>query len=119
MTIVRLALHLEHFLQSADGRDAIALLQASGRHIVFCTHVERGQITSFQLDGNGFRKSVQPVQHAVECSTPFAPRPMMTDVTPIQIVEAVIRQKIGGRSPDELVPWLHRKLDEIADDAPM
>ncbi len=107
---------LQAFLRSEDGRSALALLSASGRHIIFGEENEGGGFASvYFLDGNGLQMSVEAAGQWTAYSK-NVPQPELEAVTAEQAVDTFIN--LGHQKPTEIMNWLHAKLDAIASKAP-
>lgn len=109
---------LEQFMRSDEGRAALELLTASGRHLNFGEEYEGGgSSVVYFIDGTGLNRSIE----ASGTWTIYAkevPKPSITPVTAKDAIEAAINPCMGAKKPSEVMTWLRSQLDAIASQAP-
>ena len=106
---------LEQFMVN-DGPSAMELLKASGRHLIFGENREGGGFgVVYYIDGNGLHQSVEAMGMSAAYSQSKR-QPNISEITVRQAVEAAVQH--GNMKPAEIVSWLRRELDKIANAAP-
>ena len=119
VTVAQTVTALERFLNSADGIAAKKLLTESRRHIIFGEERDGSYTEVYYLDGEGLGKSFEAAGMWVAYATPgTVPAPQLSTITARQAIEAAINPRIGGKQPEEVMPWLRAELDQIANHAP-
>ncbi len=112
--INRATKELTDFMGSQDGKTALELLDKnkSGISIVFGTAVDSCR-TTFMLSSTGFVKA------EVEGGTLYQNRDRGGLLPPSaeEMVRAAV--ELSGIHPNEILSWLHRQLDIIAECAPL
>lgn len=110
------ARQLQEFLASPLGLEALELLKASRRHIIFGEDPpESGHTVVYFLDGEGLRQSCEASGSWTAYST-SVPQPHLSSVSALEAVQ--VAAKYGRKNPDGLIRWLREELDKIAVAAP-
>lgn len=116
LEIASVATDLHVFMRSEEGRSALALLQGSGRHLIFGEDYEGGGYgTVYFINGTGLHRSIE----AMGMWQLYSSEVRKPDISPIPEREAVYAAvQYGGKTPSEIMPWLRAELDKIAAAAP-
>jgi hypothetical protein len=111
------ARQLQELLASPLGLEAIELLKASRRHIIFGEDPpEGGHTVVYFLDGEGLRRSCEASGTWTAYST-SVPQPKLFPISALEAVQVAV--KFGRKDPDGLIRWLREELDKIALAAPV
>ncbi|MFA4954103.1 MAG: hypothetical protein WC641_02230 [Patescibacteria group bacterium] len=112
----QVARKLQDFLVSRLGLEALELLKASRRHIIFGEDPpEGGHTVVYFLNGEGLRQSCEASGMWTAYSA-SVPRPSLSLISALEAVQAAV--KFGRKDPDGLLRWLREELDKIALAAP-
>lgn len=108
---------LDQFLIGSCCHAGLALLKASGRHIVLIDHEGGGPSgTIYFLDGDGLKQSTEATGMWVAYAKPSSVKPpQVTVATAREVLEAGRHRQI---SVDVLIATIVSKLNEIARSAP-
>lgn len=99
------------------GSDAMALLKASGRHIIFGESRDGGGFSVvYMINGDGLHQCVESTSVSATFGAGSNPRPVPTKISILKATEAAVRY--GGKRGTEVVKWLKTELDKIAEAAP-
>jgi hypothetical protein len=108
---------LDQFLKNDEGCAALALLKASGRHIVFGENRDGGGYGSvYFINGEGLQVSVEPMGMWVAYARGNVEKPRLSPMSPLDAVRAAV--EYGGKDPAEIMVWLEGELNKIAEAAP-
>lgn len=107
---------LNAFLED-HGSDAMALLKASSRHIIFGESRDGGGFSVvYLMNGDRLHECIESTSMSAAFGTGNNPRPIPTRITVQQAIEAAVNH--GGKKATEVVDWLKAELDKIAEAAP-
>ncbi|MFA5185074.1 MAG: hypothetical protein WC551_01155 [Patescibacteria group bacterium] len=108
---------LHDFLASDLGAEALELLKASNRYIVFGYKLRvGGSAIMYLLSGHGCCTSNYIDGYVPAHSDVFVPGPILDPIEPYTAVEAALKH--GHKDPETFMPWLREELDKIAAAAP-
>lgn len=106
---------LEQFMKSDDGAAALELLEATDRHIIlYESEPQAGSVTVIFLGRRGLTQSIEAGGMSAAYSKPREPR--LNPVLPDAAIKAATHPEMGGRKPSDVLPYLRKRLDEIADE---
>ncbi len=114
--ILQSALDLNLFLNSSEGKAALELLGASKRHLIFGKEREEGYADVCYIDCTGLNSSYEANGVSWLYHKGEVPKPIFSKITALQAVQSAVWNGYV-KHPSEVLPWLRRELDKIAEAA--
>ena len=108
---------LEQFLNSQEGQSAMELLAAAKQYIVFGEESGGGYANVAFIDGHGLQRSIEPsgiwTTHAKRQE--LLEQTRISPITAREAIQAAVWNTT--KKPYEVLSWLRRELDNIANAA--
>ena len=108
---------LDQFMNSQEGLTAIALLKASGKHIIFGEEDNSGSgAVVYFINGDGLQQSIESKGTWGDCAKEVPKKPKLSPISAQQAICAAVHY--DTKKPSEILNWLRGQLNEIANSAP-